>query len=1186
MSQLPTLPIDIGRTTADRLPTPVYTPEQKRERDAQRDDGYLGRTAVDLARSEWVTSAIFRQAAGLGYEPDLNFRLDADAVLKYGEGLPDDWLDEFGYAVSDADAQRIRGNLLRLAESRRRLEELGYKGTALRLAAGVLDPVNIAAAFASGGIGASAQASRLANFMRAGLVNVAATVPIEGYRITQDPDAQASDLLIATTAAFALGGAGGLWKGGRLRKAALNLQRAVELDEINANGGTLNPKGTAYFRNQVPSAVGDSLSEFAETTARVDAAIEAAAGIGERLSAIDTAIDRVAALDPTKPLSRSEVDDILAGTGYKTANQGWPTPEDMVGYLAGMKAKILSQSGQTVDAAVALADAGLREIPPVVESPRLATNPPTIAEAGTLPPSQTGGEVEAIGAASPSSITRGVQINRQPGELDFSSDISRIPTTADPAAKSLRFGIGAQMARSKNPITQQIGRMLVRENLIPADGSPVARSATEEVERQFRTRMIPYQRSHLSGFDAYLKERNIAKWNVRQVIKARRDFNREVLKAVRRPPGSYTTSRSINAAADAFRNLQKGIRDYAERFQVKGFDSIPASDTYAPRLVNPAKLHRAINTHGFAEVQRWVEGAMGSANPSLTGQALSDKAKQYLTILQSVGESTHFDREAALDALLFPSEKMAGPAKASVESGESARSMARQQLDEAFELNTPTGRITIDDIFEDDVEALAHIYTRQMVGHAAMAEVYRGASLATGREITDTDELLAAIKSEADGRALRADDDLANVKLAADVVRGVPLGGHGVFAEATRSLQRLNFLTRGGGFAFAQVSEVGLLLSEGGLRAAMRQMPVMRKIIWRMKDGTVNDQLLNEILTVWGPGQDRLLRQVVSRISYDDGALRTGGPVDFMLRRAGRALSDISGLHWINRVLKESAAVIQIQKFADAALTGKGIDEARLKSIGISERQAQDIYANIKQHATFDGNRLTAINFDKWDAQSASDFIIAVDKWSRKVIQENDIGEYAKWMTTDTGRIFTQFRSFGISAWESATLGNIQQLRQGNFRAFLTIVLPGIFGGLAYAARTYLDSIGRQDREKFLDQRLSVEAMARAAFNRAPASSLLPMAVDTMAEVGGYDPIFSFARTSGLEGDVLFGNPTFDVLAKYKDLVPVNAAIDSEREYTRQNFRALRTLIPFQNLVGVKNVLDYVESGLPNRTSP
>ncbi|WP_164079209.1 hypothetical protein, partial [Stenotrophomonas maltophilia] len=64
------------------------------------------------------------------------------------------------------------------------------------------------------------------------------------------------------------------------------------------------------------------------------------------------------------------------------------------------------------------------------------------------------------------------------------------------------------------------------------------------------------------------------------------------------------------------------------------------------------------------------------------------------------------------------------------------------------------------------------------------------------------------------------------------------------------------------------------------------------------------------------------------------------------------------------------------------------------------------------------------------------------------------------------------------------------------------------------AAQTHLQSLGREDREKFLEKRLEPRKLAVAAFQRAGFSSLLPGAWDNAMFLGGMDPLFD-TRVTG-----------------------------------------------------------------------
>ena len=140
-----------------------------------------------------------------------------------------------------------------------------------------------------------------------------------------------------------------------------------------------------------------------------------------------------------------------------------------------------------------------------------------------------------------------------------------------------------------------------------------------------------------------------------------------------------------------------------------------------------------------------------------------------------------------------------------------------------------------------------------------------------------------------------------------------------------------------------------------------------------------------------------------------------------------------------------------------------------------------------------------------------------------------------------------------------------------------------LFGGLAYTLQTHVNSIGRDDKESFLEERLSVTEIGKAAFQRAGWFSLFPAAIDTGLSLVGEDPMFAYGRTTGLASNLFRGIPLVDLVDNASRAVVGGSRVlfNDEYQWSRGQQRALNSLVPFQNAMGIKNVLNLTLEGLP-----
>ena len=92
------------------------------------------------------------------------------------------------------------------------------------------------------------------------------------------------------------------------------------------------------------------------------------------------------------------------------------------------------------------------------------------------------------------------------------------------------------------------------------------------------------------------------------------------------------------------------------------------------------------------------------------------------------------------------------------------------------------------------------------------------------------------------------------------------------------------------------------------------------------------------------------------------------------------------------------------------------------------------------------------------------------------------------------------------------------------------MMYSSVFAGLAYVAQTHVNALLRNDKEEFLQERLTPLEIAKAAFQRSSWASLFPALIDTAAPFFGEDPVFAYGRTTGLATGIISGIPSVQLL--------------------------------------------------------
>jgi hypothetical protein len=161
----------------------------------------------------------------------------------------------------------------------------------------------------------------------------------------------------------------------------------------------------------------------------------------------------------------------------------------------------------------------------------------------------------------------------------------------------------------------------------------------------------------------------------------------------------------------------------------------------------------------------------------------------------------------------------------------------------------------------------------------------------------------------------------------------------------------------------------------------------------------------------------------------------------------------------------------------------------------------------------------------------------------------------------------------------------LHNIKRNDFAAYQAMMWSTFYGGSAYVLQTHINAIGRDDKEKFLQERLSVEEIGKAAFMRSSWAALLPGAFDTLMWATGQEPAFAYKRSTGLATSFIAGNPVFDLLDTTGKVIQggSRSLLNPEYQWSRGQQRALNSLLPFQNAIGIKNVLNTMVEGLPEQ---
>ena len=799
----------------------------------------------------------------------------------------------------------------------------------------------------------------------------------------------------------------------------------------------------------------------------------------------------------------------------------------------------------------------------------------------------------------------------------------------------LRFDMANYLLSSDNPIINGLGRRLA-EDAVGVRGDNVIESTADLLKTNaFKGKLARFYQTYGVEYKAWAKENNIGFFR-RSQSKQRTSFGEQVADAIENPNGIH--SPAVKRMAQRNAELYRDILREAKEAGVKGFENIPENLTYFTHRWNKYKFDDLRNKIGDNGIEALLTQGLVNGTTDLTeeaaaqiARAMNIKIKSDLAgidsgfsrlftsdsreTLKQIMKEERFGKEVdgrfkefsdeEIDSLLGLFEQK--------QTGVPSRAKYRLKFDMETNLravNKETGileEFSIKDLQERDAEQVFTLYANEMSGRIALAK--KGI-----KSETDFEQLInqAANYAQNQGVGKTRQRNRKRIKKEEQVLRtlhSMILGRRppdfvepdGSFMKVLRLIQDFNFIRLMNQVGFAQFAELGNAVQVGGIRGLIRVMPEFKAMIKRAENGQLTDPVLRDIEAFYGTGADRMTNQMINRLDQ----LETNSPygrgiLDGIQRTADRAkriTADISGMAPITLGLERGTSRIVMQTLADMAFSNKSLSLKRMRSLGLGDDEAKLVFDNFKKHAKLEASylfktkKLREINLQNWDPKARDVLGIAVARWTRRAIQQNDLGNLAKFMTQEYGKILVQFRTFMMVSHAKQLLHNI---KMRDMRAFQAMMYSSISAGLAYTAQQQIQMIGLSEKEKKerREERLSASAIAKATFARSSYAAFIPGTLDTALDFYGpndYFDGFGSYRSSGLESNFLTGNPSYQIVfgasgieSSLKSIS--RATLNPNIQMTQGRARSLLTALPYSNAIGVQNALRIATEDLPTES--
>ena len=769
-----------------------------------------------------------------------------------------------------------------------------------------------------------------------------------------------------------------------------------------------------------------------------------------------------------------------------------------------------------------------------------------------------------------SSEYRATPQEKSVGAAQRVADVEVSGKAAKGLVKALGFDPLSRTLTSDNPFTRIVSNRLA-ENPIKMDGDIV--TAVESRAKIHDGKYAAALQSHLDIYKQYRKNGGRLR---------RRQFNEEVARAMRNEESAIPEA--LQSANNWRTELYNPIKDDLVELGLLPEDvSVGTAVGYLNRRWNKGKV--SANLPKFIDTTaKWLrdedvrlrdEATKAEAN-------IAEATGAERTRLQEIIDRA--ERKEAKDLTDEDYQRIAEQIAQRIQGTPDGRLPYDWKIGEGSANNNLNGTVglrgplksrtfqipdnMVEEFLDNDIEDLGRYYLRNTATDMEIVREFGDLDLTIQKkEILDWyTEAQRTAKTEKERIKLKkqADADIRDIVAMRDRMRGVYAqpDPDNVWVRAGRVSRNLNYMRFMGGVVASSVPDVArIFMAEGiGKTFSKGLLPLARNIN--------SFKVSSAEAKRYGVGVDALMggrSQIISDVAdYTQPNTAFERGIQYATDNFGRVnLMD----YWTTGV-KQLHAVTMQNSVIDGLLKGK-VDK-RLARLGIDAGNAQAMAAELKKHATkVDGVWLS--NARNWDSPELETL------WGAMIRKESDRvivvpgQEKPLFMSTELGKTIFQFRSFMFASTQRMTIAALQAQ---DHNALAGVLMLTTLGMMSYSFKQW--DAKREIAEDPVE--LVIEGIDRSGalggimeIN----NTLEKLSSNNfgMRPLLGVDiPAARFASRSMSEN--LLG-PTFGSFLD-TSLRVANAGL-AEDGWNESDTRALRRLIPYQNLTFIRQAFDRIE---------
>lgn len=805
------------------------------------------------------------------------------------------------------------------------------------------------------------------------------------------------------------------------------------------------------------------------------------------------------------------------------------------------------------------------------------------------------------------------------------------PATAGEKARQFNSA-NAYLRADENKAVQHAGRILTTNHTGSHDGS-VSTTGAATLNQQYGHEIgLPWEQQYTSARKDWIAEQGRMMPGLPRAS-LERDFGELVSDAIE-GVGNASANPHVAKAAKAQSEMYRKTFEKGRDAELVGFDEFNHRDTYTPHIHDqnafgvihgdyelPANV-AANRPTGWGADDELIYQALRRASPNVDPATLRAATTKYTDIVhhKSAGvKGSYLDMErfgekdyirssleayGVDEATIDEIENLFGFLKSEKQGDRIGRAKSRATLDmntkvKLMKEDPATGNmveveVPVTALFVRDAALLGKTYMRSILGRAAIADASKGSAwhLTSDKAFNDmmrdiqSWENTNGVGGRTSWRKTIFESKMKTLENIRNSMIGIPVNDHTFWHNTLRSIMRYNFITRMGQMGFAATAEFGNVMAQVGLRRMITQIPEVARMFSRDANGQFNHPLMRLAEQEFGVNS-AIINGKHHADHIDDpeftaaGSRFLEGARDVMRGLENTVSAPLRGV----MMIQERQLLLGVwREIGDIAKGRAKLTDSMIHdwaSYGLSEPEVRKVYELIGKHGDYDGKSLNHPRHDLWGRENRDlwlKFKSGMFRMTRRIVQENDLSNLPAIMPHTAAKVALQFRTFQIGAIDKSLGFNINRLRNKptDIKAWTELSYQMLWSAAGLYAMIQTKAIGmdKSERRDYLKTMLDPQRFAAMTFARTGYSTLIPGAIDTAMNLGGYESVFSQSRSSGLHQNLVTGNPTVSLAMGAMRAVKgtTESLVNPEKRFDAKDLAAWQHILPLNNFPGMFNL--------------